>query len=102
MRPWLLWASVALAVILSTATVLWWQLPRWAPLFVIEHSPWVEPTLRANKAANKSVPGYVLNVLWARLRGWDGDCVPGLIACLRHRDPEIRWITAMAFESTIS
>jgi hypothetical protein len=79
----------------------WIWLPRFAPLFVIQYSPWIEPVLRADKFACEQIPGYHRNPLWGRLDGWGSGCVPGLIRCLSSNDVSIRQSAADSFEGLI-
>lgn len=45
--PWILWSSGGLTVLIILAIMLWIWLPRWTPVWVIRHSPWLDPVLRA-------------------------------------------------------
>ena len=40
-------AGVVLLVVQGAVLVCWWKLPAWAPEWVVTHSPWPEPALRA-------------------------------------------------------
>jgi hypothetical protein len=44
---WFVWFGGGCSVILTAFLVAWWKLPQWAPEFVIEHSPWLDPGVRA-------------------------------------------------------
>jgi hypothetical protein len=44
---WGLVGSGALVLVLAAGLACWFELPRWAPDWVIEHSPFVEPVVRA-------------------------------------------------------
>lgn len=46
-RTWLIVTGVVLLVVQAALVVCWWKLPAWAPEWVIAHSPWPEPALRA-------------------------------------------------------
>ena len=46
-RTWIIIVGVLLLVVQVAGVVLWWKLPTWAPLWVAEHSPWVEPVFRS-------------------------------------------------------
>lgn len=46
-RTWLIVTGVVLLVVQVALVVCWWKLPQWAPEWIIAHSPWPEPALRA-------------------------------------------------------
>jgi hypothetical protein len=95
-------AAIALTSITVLGMSTWYILPRFAPLFVIDHSPWVEPVLRADIFARERIPGYHRNPLWGRIEDWGGDCIPGLLSCLKSSDARIRQRAADCFEGIIA
>lgn len=67
-------------VVMGVASVLvccWFLLPRWAPGFVVQHSPWIEPMVRA--AANDAEAESVAR--W-RFLEWGRKADPELYACM--------------------
>lgn len=43
----LIWCGSVAMVMAGAFTLAWWKLPEWKPRWVIDHSPFVEPTVRA-------------------------------------------------------
>ena len=88
---WLLVGGAGLSGLLALALVLWIWLPGWAPQWVAEHSPWVEPVVRADVLG-----GYGGALLSTRMDDWRESGVPALVDCLTHRDARIRHCAASA------
>ncbi len=86
---WAIAGGVVLSGLMGVAALLWWQLPRWAPEWVEEHSPWLDPLLRA-----AAVQAQYDDVLDRRLRDWPGAPGAGLTSALDHPDARVRWIAA--------
>ena len=80
-----------MSLLLTAALVLWTWLPGWAPYWVVQHSPWVEPVVRADVYG-----GYGGSMLLLRMDEWRDSGVPGLIDCLVHRDARVRRCAADA------
>lgn len=87
----LVWGGVGVSGALGLALVLWFWLPGWAPQWVAEHSPWVDPVVRADVLG-----GYGGTMLSTRMEIWRESGVPALVDCLVHRDPRIRHCAAGA------
>lgn len=86
---WILWSAVSACVVLAIAVVLWFWLPRWAPVWVIHWSPWVDPALRATTGGGGSgVPSMGwndnprLDEFRSRLDDWGATATPALIRAL--------------------
>lgn len=47
---WVIAIAAMVSLLGVAALVLWRWLPRWAPYWVVEHSPWMEPALRAARS----------------------------------------------------
>lgn len=43
----LIWCGGVAMVLAGAFTLAWWKLPEWKPRWVIDHSPWAEPAVRA-------------------------------------------------------
>ena len=102
-----LWLSAAGGVmaLLMGGLLSWYQLPRWAPDWVVEHSPVVEPFVRAiaqirpgpsgTPQSEYGFPGgFKMDALYEqeiyRLGTWGEKAIPGLERCLRDENPVIR------------
>lgn len=49
-RAWVVWGLATgglMAVVMMAGVVCWFRLPAWAPYWVIDHSPFIEPVVRA-------------------------------------------------------
>lgn len=75
------WAMVVALVISALGCVfalLWVKLPTWAPAWVVEHSPWVDPIVRA---VDRDMPRDLLvSRAKQRLISWGKAAIPGLIS----------------------
>lgn len=86
-----------LGLLLAAALVLWIWLPGWAPNWVAQHSPWVDPVVRADVYG-----GHGGSMLSMRMDGWRESAVPTLVDCLVHRDARIRHCAADAIGQYIA
>jgi HEAT repeat protein len=82
---WLLAGCAGLSVLAATGMVLWLWLPGWAPRWVAEHSPWVDPVVRADVLG-----GFGGSALSQRMDEWRESAVPSLVDFLGHRDARMR------------
>lgn len=55
-RAWIIWVGVGMTVVMVVFVLSWWLLPRWKPEWVIAHSPWPEPALRAMRQSHRLGP----------------------------------------------
>ncbi len=73
---------------------MWFGLPHVAPEWVVEHSPWVEPIVRAQ--ADKSMRSDGIVAYYRRLDEWSSAAFPALERLLRANDPWVRVYAANA------
>ncbi len=50
---WVMFIALVISALAGVFVLLWFKLPTWAPEWVVEHSPWVDPIVRAVEAAPK-------------------------------------------------
>jgi len=50
---WVIIAAPTACVLTGVFVLLWFKLPTWAPEWVVEHSPWVDPIVRAVEADHR-------------------------------------------------
>jgi HEAT repeat protein len=76
--------------------LLWFKLPGWAPLWVVAHSPWVEPIMRAAEGDGQagSSTQAVLHTASARLAARGPGVVPGMIDRLADGSPAVIEVVA--------
>ncbi len=100
---WLTAVGGVLAVMLA-GMITWYQLPRWAPEWVIEHSPFVEPYVRAIAHSSPTPTGtpearglagaeFDIHDCYAemdRMKAWGTAAVPVLERCLDQSDRALR------------
>jgi hypothetical protein len=85
LRLWFCWGVISLSLLGGCWLLLWYKLPHWAPAFVIEHSPWIEPAIRAQVAGD-----FHPNTLESYFKRWESNAAPDLIALMRDDDEKIR------------
>lgn len=102
------WLSVvgALCVLLLAYAIMWYHLPKWAPEWVRDHSPFIEPFVRAiaeaqpfptsEEPTGDGFPGELKVFALSteeeeRLLAWGAGAIPVLEGCLDDRDPSIRY-----------
>lgn len=49
---WAMPVALSFCALAGVFVLLWFKLPTWAPEWVVEHSPWVDPIVRAVKSPN--------------------------------------------------
>jgi HEAT repeat protein len=79
--------------LLGAFVLLWVKLPVWAPDWVVEHSPWADPIVRAVEAGGRG-SGRAAE----RLGRMGAAQVPRLLALIDHPDPEVRALVAASLE----
>jgi HEAT repeat protein len=85
---WLTVGAGALVLLGGGALGAWILAPRWQPDWVLAHSPWVEPLLRAETARHSTdVPSWEFR---SRICDLGEDAFPGLRRGLAHHDPHVR------------
>lgn len=70
--------------------LLWFKLPVWAPVWVVEHSPWVDPIMRAvewSGSGGRMVPS-VRDPAILRLSARGVSVVPSMVGWLEHGSSE--------------
>ncbi len=87
-RPIVYHALAWYAVAVSLAVILWLELPRWEPAWVLRTTPFVMLAARA-AVADGDAQGFA-----ARVATWGADAVPGLCHCLRHQQICVRRLAA--------
>ena len=89
-----LWAVGCACVLLLIAVILWVWLPRWAPSWVMNHSPWLDPTLRAMAIAVEREPEFSMALMdegySQRVRDWGSAKLPTLLDRLEDPSPWMR------------
>lgn len=100
---WIVWSAGGLGLLGTVALVLWLQLPRWAPEWVIRNSPFVDPVLRAF-ASQPGLPRLEPHseLEWAffnRAQSWNEDAVPALLRATDTWDVEHRAAALYALAS---
>ncbi|HYE08303.1 MAG TPA: HEAT repeat domain-containing protein [Planctomycetota bacterium] len=124
-RSWLMPALASagvVALLVVAVAVLWTFLPRWAPVWVVRHSPWYGPMVRAqaedgtggvfHDRVTAAAPARIMPSLAAALADEDrrmrlvavaacqvirdGAAVDLLLRALRDTDDEVRWRAASA------
>lgn len=92
--PWILWSSGGVSVLGITFLVLWIWLPRWAPEWVIKHSPWVDPVLRAMAVSlsdrSRPMDGNLIGEFKQRITAWGAPARPEVISGLESSNPNLR------------
>jgi hypothetical protein len=91
--PWILWSVAGGCVIGGTAAVLWCWLPRWAPEWVVRHSPCVAPVLRAAGGTFLTDQGssqVMTTDFVARVKAWGPAIAPRLATDLVADDAPTR------------
>lgn len=87
------WAMIIALVICALAgvfTLLWFKLPTWAPGWVVEHSPWVDPIVRAVEVE----PGHWESAS-KRMGRWGPSVVPAMIDYLDDETSTVRELAAV-------
>jgi hypothetical protein len=93
-----------LALVMTAAVVCWFKLPYWAPLWVVEHSPFVESVVRAEAAEDPmraTTPGTrsgfvsfgpsaLAGAVERRMKEFGLAAVPALRRCLDGGDRDVR------------
>ena len=91
-----------LMLVMLVSIVSWLNLPRWAPDWVIEHSPFFDPVVRAFANTRQPLdgtpesedgfplPSCSVDARWERISRWSADEIPFLEHCLSNRDRAIR------------
>lgn len=91
--PWIVGGGLACSVLLAAVIIVWIWLPRWAPEWVMAHSPWTWPALRAGAVMVKH--GTSFNTVGEVLRHWTAAELPVLIQALDHDEVRLSAIRAM-------
>ncbi|MBA3699980.1 MAG: HEAT repeat domain-containing protein [Planctomycetes bacterium] len=75
-RTWLIVTGVVLVLVQLVLVLAWWMLPRFAPEWTAQYSPWPEPALRAmeHDPDTNNTYGWVTG----RLSAWGSDIGPAL------------------------
>ena len=77
--------AIIIALVISALggvfVLLWFKLPTWAPEWVVEHSPWVDPIVRAVEE-NPSIREEAVR----RLVGMGESVVPRMVEIITHQD----------------
>lgn len=74
---WVMIIALVICVLAGVFVLLWFKLPTWAPAWVVEHSPWVDPIIRSvEEEPSLREQG------WKRLSGRGGAVAPAMIAYL--------------------
>lgn len=81
-----MWSACGLCLLALPAAALWYGLPRMCPDWVMEHSPWFEPIVRAQAANGRDH----LDHYCARLREWQALAFPALERLLGSHDAQVR------------
>lgn len=76
--------AVTGSLLMVVLVVAWFVLPRWAPAFVVDKSPWIGPAFEA------AVHGELESEFRARLVEWGDGVVPAMCARLGSRDVKRR------------
>jgi HEAT repeat protein len=86
-------AGVVLLLAQAVLVLAWWLLPRWQPEWVIQHSPWPEPALRAWRMEPKPRATTVFDrhhPIEERLMEWDEAIGPALVREFEQAEPAHR------------
>src|SRR5690242_5695369 len=84
MVRWVLWSTGVFCALIATVLVLWIWLPRWAPEWVIERSPFVTPVIRAvlvdtEARTDENFSFRHENGFRRRMRDWGPGVIPSLV-----------------------
>lgn len=86
---WVVIVALVACALGGVFVLLWFKLPTWAPAWVVEHSPWVDPIVRAVEADKE-----VRSEAWDRLAGFGPAIVPAMAQYLETKIPSQRWLAA--------
>ena len=92
---WIIWSTASVLFTLLVGVVSWIWLPRWQPYWVIDHSPWLNPVVRAvaHELESATDPGYIyfpLSDHLERVEKWGPACWPELTKILDSSDTYCR------------
>lgn len=99
------WAMIIALVVCALAGVfvlLWFKLPTWAPAWVIEHSPWVDPIVRADLAKERldwSAKSKIRKSAVQRMQGRGVAIIPQMIGYLEHESLVVRDLAVETLQS---
>lgn len=99
-RRWLRWAILSLLLVVNLASAgflaFWYVVWPVSPRFVIQHSPWTVPFVRAYAALDDSAASIEISkVARSRFRQMETshqtEIQSGLVTCMRDHDSDVRW-----------
>lgn len=98
--PWILLTSGGVCLLGIVAVVLWIWMPSWAPEWVVKHSPWVDPVLRAmaGQVTRHSLPINREGDFTARVETWGASAHSAYRAGMESPDPRHRMVSVMAWD----
>jgi len=101
---WVIIAAPTACVLTGVFVLLWFKLPTWAPEWVVEHSLWVDPIVRAVDEVQRRPRGGALMVIEEALRRIEsmGEAArPELLQALDSKSRTTRAFVLHVFSSTV-
>lgn len=86
--------ALVVSVFAGVFVLLWLKLPSWAPEWVVDHSPWADPIVRAVEEHGTTATRRNAAL---RLAGMGERAVPRLVLVITHEDQGVQEIAAEVF-----
>jgi hypothetical protein len=99
---WVVIVALVVCALAGVFVLLWFKLPTWAPAWVVEHSPWVDPIVRADQAKDRlswSAKSKIRKSAVERLQGRGVAIIPLMIGYLEHESLVVRDLAAETLQN---
>jgi HEAT repeat protein len=101
---WVMIIALVFCALAGVFVLLWFKLPTWAPAWVVEHSPWVDPIVRAVEDAQKNPrrgASSVMGEALLRIESMGEAARPGLLQALGSESRTTRTFVLHTLSSTV-